>query len=1413
MLRLSNKVNDFKNHFQIKGDIDYEFKLDNKGNLIVVYGGQDHYLTNTRNPNKFLAISTMQDKLKYGIKFLRDMKIVAPKKAKVKQITDIVPLEQQIQTFREFHNITENIPELRIANNTLSGFWNNKWVAVSQDNKNKPLASTTLKNRYGAGFMDEYKIPKVKHRMTLRVNGASVGKQKAEINPLSYLPFNQYMYDKDFFEATNIFFRDETTPRPTDLILSKLPNPIRDYLESYQMIIPNSFIEVDPIVFFDEVETLILDQIKHALENMGALKYSMGLEVIFIKSLGEVAPGLSIPTDPPVRFYHPQIVVLNEEDINLDDIIAYFLEAIENFIANGSGWRFYRLSTLWLDFAKYEPIKGGSYLPLPKALKNKRAVINVENEDDNDCLRHALRSALFPTDNKHPERLSSYPKDDGLKFDGIDAPTPVSQVKKVEKMNKLSINVYGWERGKVIIHRLSDYKHSKLINVMIIEDSGKTHYVWIKHFNRLLASQEKNNHKHYCERCLIGFQEENALVKHMDDCNGIHERAIRIEMPTEKKKILKFQNHGKQLKSPWVMYADFEAITTKIEGPMQENTVSFTQRTQLHEACGFALRAVRSDGETIGPIVYRGPDAVQKFLEEAKKLEVEIKNMLKNREKKVFLTKEETIEYNKATTCWICEESGFETLKRKVCVFQEAVCMACARADSRDVILERPQDYEKYNKEKTCEWCGCGFTWKYKVRDHDHITGKYRGPAHCDCNLKLRIVPEKIQIPVFFHNLRNYDAHLIMQHIGETEERIKCIPNNMERYVSFSLGQLVFKDSAQFLITSLDKLVKTNSRSCFKFTEIGRTKEEFELLLRKGVYPYEYMDSWGRFEETQLPPIESFYSKLSGGGITKEDYEHAQKVWEVFNCKNMGDYHDLYLRTDVDLLTDVFEEFRKLCINTYKLDPANYYTSPGLSWDSLLKKTKTELELLTDYDIHLMVEKGLRGGISMVSERYAKANNPYVEGHDPTKQTSYISYFDANNLYGWAMVQYLPTGKFKWSNATISDILSHKADDKKGYICEVDMIYPENLHDAHNDYPLAPEKLEVQKEWLSDYQNKLVGGSLKVKKLVPNLKNKEKYVVHFRNLQLYVKLGMQVSKVHRVLEFEQSPWMAPYIIMNTELRKKAKSDFEKDFFKLMNNSVFGKTMENLRKRINIQLVRGQNDFEKLRKLIAKPSYARYKIFSNNLIAIHMYKDKLLLNRPIFVGMSILDLSKHLMYDYYYNDLKKQYGDACHLLYTDTDSLLLHIKTDDVYKDMQCNANLYDTSNFDKNHYLFNETNKKVLGKFKDECEGVPIKEYVGLRPKMYSIITADTAIQFRKAKGVKKCVVKKEITHENYKQSLFEEETFRHGMNMLRSDNHQIYGVHLNKISLSPLDTKRWIADDGVKTLAYGHYKIPSGGN
>ena len=300
----------------------------------------------------------------------------------------------------------------------------------------------------------------------------------------------------------------------------------------------------------------------------------------------------------------------------------------------------------------------------------------------------------------------------------------------------------------------------------------------------------------------------------------------------------------------------------------------------------------------------------------------------------------------------------------------------------------------------------------------------------------------------------------------------------------------------------------------------------------------------------------------------------------------------------------MFENFRKVCLDKYGLDPAHYYSAPGLSWDALLKKTGVELELLKDLDMHLFIEPGMRGGISMASKRYAKANNPLVEGYDPAQPTNYITYLDANNLYGWAMSLPLPKSGFHWKRVmpTEEQIMKMKWNSKKGWILEVDLEYPAHLHDAHNDYPLAPEKKSIKPQQMSEYQRRLMNdldlAMPNTEKLVLTLEDKEKYVTPYSNLQFYLKQGIRLKKVHRVIEFDQEPWMEPYIRMNTAFRKQAKSDFETDFYKLMNNSVFGKTMENLRNRVDVKIVRDW-ETDKIRKLLSSPSFDRFSLWKRH----------------------------------------------------------------------------------------------------------------------------------------------------------------------------------------------------------------------
>ena len=1044
------------------------------------------------------------------------------------------------------------------------------------------------------------------------------------------------------------------------------------------------------------------------------------------------------------------------------------LESMAAFQMRGSNWRLKSVSRLEINTVAFKPLKGKSYIPLPAELAAKKAIINMKNKD-NECFKWAVARALNPVEG-HPERITNELREQAeqLNWSGIEFPVAVDEnvVGRFERNNNVGVNVFGYEKFKEGVYPLilSKQTSKQVIDLLLIANGETKHYCWIKNFNKLCADRTETAHNsmHYCKRCLNGFREVESLDNHSEYCS-LHD-AQKIVLP-KPGSTLKFKHYYRSMRVPFVVYADFESFLKPIDACQPNPTESFTNKLQKHTPSSFCYHIKCFDDSLYkqDPVTFTTEseyDDVAKIFVDM--LEQNIKSIyqrFKFVKKMEFGVREKKL-YDSATTCHICEE-------------------------------ELGED---------------------RVRDHCHLTGKFRGAAHSECNLKCR-VPKFF--PVLFHNLSGYDSHLFikkLQSVVDNGERLKCIPCNEEKYISFSKEVIVdsfekngkkilvkrelrFLDSFRFMASSLDTLSKNlNNEQCIE-TAKHYSGEKFELIRKKGVYPYEYMDSIERLDETKLPPREAFHSKLNNTDISNEDYSHAIKVWDVFGCKTMRDYHNLYNQSDVLLLADVFENFRDVCLKNYKLDPAWYFTAPGLSWDALLKVTKVELELITDYDMLLMLQQGIRGGVSTISNRFAHANNKYMDNaFDSSKPSKFITYLDANNLYGWAMSKLLPVRGFRWMSA--EELVDWKnVTSKEGFGCilEVDLEYPKELHDLHSDYPLAPESIVPE-------------GS-KVSKLIPNLNNKTKYVVHGEALKQYESLGLIITKIHRGISFEEEAWMKQYIDLNTNLRTKATNDFEKDFFKLMNNSVFGKTMENIEKRVDIRLVMSEKE---ALKLSAKVNYDKCTIFDKNLAAVHMRKTKLMYDKPIYLGMSILDLSKTLMYDFHYNYIINKYGARAKLLFTDTDSLAYEIKTKDFYADIAGDVErLFDTSDYPADHSSGIKTgvNKKVIGMFKDEAAGKQIVEFVGLRAKLYSYKMFEGK-ENKKCKGVKKNVVEKTITHEDYKNCLLSKREHLRTMNVFRTHCHEIYTEQVNKIALSSDDDKRVIQKDGIHTLAYGHWRL-----
>ena len=1053
------------------------------------------------------------------------------------------------------------------------------------------------------------------------------------------------------------------------------------------------------------------------------------------------------------------------------DEIEEKVQEMEN--VEGSGWQFVEIINLTLYVDIWDPVKGSSYIDLPKELKNKNAIINMKNED-NKCFLWCVLRALNPID-KNAERIDKdlKSKENTLNMEGIAYPVELKKIERFEKQNpNISISVLGYSKDeRVYPLQISKYTKCKRkderehnITLLLIKNGDNSHYCYVKRLSALLTSQV-NKHKsklYYCLNCLNGYDNMDKLDIHKEYCS--ENECVKINMPPPET-YLKFKNFLYSERAPFTIYADFECYNKPIHtDDVPDLNKSYTKKLTKHEPASFVYY-IKSFNENVYKSQLRtyikeeeeDPDVIDVFINW---LEEDVKIISELGNEKMIITKEEEEEFKQASDCWICGK------------------------------LLNIQD---------------------RVRDHCHFTGRYRGAAHNRCNLKYN---KPNNISVFFHNLTGYDSHLFIKKLGVTEGNIDCIPNNEEKYISFSKTiktgeytnkkgetkdknfKIVFKDSMKFLLSSVEALVNNLPKDGFKNLEKYFNQEQVKLLKQKGFFPYDYMDDIEKLKVKKPPTQKAFYSKLTGQGINNINYNHVLNVWKTWKMKTFKEYLELYNITDVLLLADVFENFRDVCLKNYGLDPVYYFTAPGLAWDACLKITGVSLELLSDSDMLLMIEKGIRGGISIISNRYGEANNKYMKDYDKTKLSKFLMYLDANNLYGWAMSQKLPVHSFKkMTNKELENIFNNQIVqvwEKTPCILEVDLEYPEELHDLHNDYPLCPERVECDHG---------------VKKLIPNLRHKNNYVIHYKNLMQCLRLGMKLKKIHKGIKFIESAWLKPYIDKNVILRTQAKNNFEKDFFKLMNNAVFGKTMENIRNRVNIKLV---NMGEKFKKLVAKPNYKDRIIFNENLVSVHMKKTSLTMDKPVYLGMCILDLSKTLMFDFHYRYIKPKYGDRAKLLFTDTDSFLYEIQTEDFYKDISGDVKYkFDTSDYPENHPSGIPTgiNKKVLGMFKDEVAGKNIKEFVELRAKLYSFKT-EKGEENKKCKGIKKAVVAKSIRHENYKTCLQTGKEQLRRQTIIRSYEHNLYLEEVNKIALSASDDKRYLLKDSYDTLAWGHHRI-----
>ena len=792
-----------------------------------------------------------------------------------------------------------------------------------------------------------------------------------------------------------------------------------------------------------------------------------------------------------------------------------------NFIFNGINYLYYDLNRITIG-------KGGSYIESSKWLKDKKCCINQKN-NDNKCFQYAATLALnINSIDKHPQRISKIkPFIDNYNWKDINIPAAKKDWNKFEINNKnvaLNILYVPFNTKKVEIAYKSKYNliRDNQIILLMISNGKNWHYLTIKNLSGLLRGISSNhNSDYYCLNCFQSYRTGNKLNVHQKICEN-HDYC-NIEMPSPNNNLIKYNQGEKSLELPFIIYADLECLLKKIDARQNNPELSSTTKINQHIPSGYSIYTNCSFDKSNNELsYYRGEDCMKRFCKDLKDHATKI--IYFKKKTMIPLTKEEEDNCNKENTCYICKK-----------------------------------DFNNYTTESS--------SLERKVRDHCHFTGKYRGAAHNTCNLRYKIPKH---IPVIFHNESTYDYHFVIKELTcEFDGNFECLGENTEKYITFSVPikkkidnknidityKIKFIDSFRFMATSLskladnltdnihyDKCIKCNSNLCFvravneklifkcidcdkeyekEFNNelIGRFAntykfcdndlDKFIMLLRKGVCPYEYIDEWVKFNEKLLPGKESFYSNLTLENISETDYAHAKNVFKKFNINNLGEYHDLYVRSDTLLLADIFEIFRQSCLKNYELDPAHFVSLPGLAWQACLKKTNVELELLTDYDMLLMVEEGIRGGICHAVQRYAHANNKYMNDYDKKKKPSYIQYLDANNLYGKAITEKLPVRGFKWmediSKIDEDFVKVYNKHDNKGYIFYVDVDYPSKLQNLHSDLPFLPERMVINN----------------TKKLVCNLNDKKNYIVHINVSKQALDHGLKLRKVHRIIEFEQ----------------------------------------------------------------------------------------------------------------------------------------------------------------------------------------------------------------------------------------------------------------------------------------------------
>lgn len=1191
--------------------------------------------------------------------------------------------------------------------------------------------------------------------------------------------------------------------------------------------------------FMSESTDISVGIIERELSEKKCLKISYNISALYYRAVipGDSAAGRIEDQKllKSTQYIFMSVGTRKIQQVLQNSIYPEIRDANEKILLAGSDWRFDQVVWAEIVFNFFDVMKSGisgsSYIPLPKKLARCKSILNVKNEDQK-CFMYSIFSHFYKHDSRRRHLFSTYINSNavieyihrvnGLKlnFSDLTFPTPLHEITKFEKNNpRVSINVFGLtDNVNCRLYPLKNVDGEKEFHFDLLylkKDSGlkkdeghsewsdeseeeneereqtyESHYCLIGNLAMLLNSQlSRDTHRIVvCKRCIATFRgnnKEERLRVHKIYCNQNTVQPARYTLAKDGEEF-RYKCRGNENPLDYCIFADFETMLqipqeesqnemdedehdVEVEDELDEPAfprhlgkarISNLHVIRRHIPVCYATHLITPNdqwneeamGDEDKTRVYLGKDAAQHFIDYVKRIGYKVMGAV-----------------NRFNDVPEMDEDEKERL-----LFVTNRCVLC---NNRFELLETE-----------------------KCIHHCHRTGKVIGVAHNSCNLKFK---RQTYLPIIFHNGSKYDFHLIMQS-SFGGHSIKVIPHTEDTYISFTVFlsrsfSLRFIDSYRFLAASLKNL--SNLLLSDQFHNVNnhfQNDELSELAKRKSFYPYEFASSFNKFDLQHLPAKEAFKDSATGNEISDSDYLFAQNVWEKFECQNLGDYTKIYCKIDVLILSDVFCTFRNMCLLQYTLDPLKYITLPSYAFDVMKKYTGARLDLFSDKQVNMycFFENAIRGGIVNVVKRYAKANSQIMpETYDSSKEAEKIEYFDANGLYSWAMCQYLPVSNFKpLTDAEIAvftpQVIMLLHDELElGYYFDVDIDYPEELHDKHNDFPFLCERKVIDK----------------VEKLVCSLENKRNYHVHYRNLRQALEHGLILKKINKGIKFRQAPILKTYIELNTRLRANSNSTFEKSMYKLMCNAIFGKTIENARKRLNFTLATSQ---EQYKKLVCRSNFKETVYFHPNLVGINRFKTSVSLKLPIYLGASILDISKTLMYDFYYEKMPKIFGNVKYnLCYMDTDCFIFSFNDHSFAPYLKQFPQFFDLSDYPQTHELFNQRNKKVPGVFKDELCGKNISEFVALTPKVYAYKIYETDEEEKKAKGVLSSIVKNELSFDMYKNVLFSKRVIIKPQQLFHVHLHNISTIRQNKVALALRPHCKRVFYDNINSYAYGHYR------